>query len=75
MMVIGAVANILIGIGIAFRKTARIALYGALLLCVIYFITSTILMSWLWLDPLGPMLKIVPIIVLNLIARAILSDR
>jgi uncharacterized protein YbjT (DUF2867 family) len=75
MMVIGAVADILIGIGIAFRKTARIALYGALLLCVIYLITSTILVSWLWLDPLGPMLKIVPIIVLNLIALAILSDR
>jgi uncharacterized protein YbjT (DUF2867 family) len=75
MMVIGALVDILIGIGIAFRRTARFALYGALLLCVIYLITSTTLVPWLWLDPLGPILKIVPIIVLNLIALAILSDR
>ena len=29
----------------------------------------------LWIDPLGPMLKICPIIVLNLVALAILDDR
>jgi hypothetical protein len=30
---------------------------------------------WLWYDPLGPMLKISPIVVLNLVALAILEDR
>jgi hypothetical protein len=29
----------------------------------------------LWLEPLGPMLKILPIIVLNVVALAILEDR
>jgi len=30
---------------------------------------------WLWLDPLGPMLKIGPVMVFNLMALAILDDR
>jgi hypothetical protein len=29
----------------------------------------------LWLDPVGPMLKIFPIIALNLVALAIVDDR
>jgi hypothetical protein len=34
-----------------------------------------VLVPRLWADPLGPMLKILPIVVLNLVALAILDDR
>jgi hypothetical protein len=34
-----------------------------------------VLVPRLWADPLGPMLKIGPIIALNLVALAILDDR
>ena len=71
----GAAADTLIGINIAFRRTARIALYTALLLSLVYVVIGTILAPWLWIDPLGPMLKIGPILVLHLVAIAILSDR
>jgi hypothetical protein len=38
-------------------------------------ITGTILLPGLWKEPLGPMLKVVPILVLNLTALAVLENR
>jgi uncharacterized protein YbjT (DUF2867 family) len=71
----GASADILIGIGIAFRRTARIALWAAFAISVAYVIIGTILVPRLWEDPLGPMLKIWPIMVFNLVAIAMVDDR
>jgi uncharacterized protein YbjT (DUF2867 family) len=71
----GAIADILIGVGIAFRRSCRIALYGALAISVFYAVAGTILLPSLWLDPLGPMLKIWPIMALVMVALAIRTDR
>ena len=71
----GALADILIGVGIAFRRTARPALWAALALSAAYVVLGTLLAPQLWADPLGPLLKIVPIVVLHLMALAILDDR
>jgi hypothetical protein len=64
-----------IGIMIAGRSTARLGLYAAFGISIAYAIIGTILVPWMWYDPLGPMLKIGPIIVFNLVALAILEDR
>jgi uncharacterized protein YbjT (DUF2867 family) len=74
-VIAGALADLCIGIGIAFRRTARPALYAALLLSLAYVVIGTILVPRLWIDPLGPMLKIWPVLALNLVALAILEDR
>ncbi|HEX2255702.1 MAG TPA: SDR family oxidoreductase [Afifellaceae bacterium] len=74
-VIAGALADILIGVAIAFRRTARPGLYAALALSVFYAVTGTLLMPSLWIDPIGPMLKIVPIIVLHFVALAMLDDR
>jgi uncharacterized protein YbjT (DUF2867 family) len=74
-IVLGAVADILIGIGIAFRRSCRIALYGALAVSTFYAVAGTILLPGLWFDPLGPMLKIWPIMALLVVALAIRTDR
>jgi uncharacterized protein YbjT (DUF2867 family) len=74
-VVAGALADLCIGVGIAFRRTARPALYAALALSLMYVVIGTILVPRLWIDPLGPMLKIWPILALNLVALAILEDR
>jgi hypothetical protein len=74
-VVAGAVADIVVGLGIAFRRTARLALYAAIGVSIFYGIAATALAPILWSDPLGPLLKIAPILVLNLVALAILSDR
>jgi uncharacterized protein YbjT (DUF2867 family) len=74
-VVAGALADIMIGIAIAVRRTTRIGLYAALAISVFYTVAGTAILPSLWLDPLGPMLKIWPILVLNLVALAILEDR
>ena len=74
-VVAGALADILIGLAILYRPTSRYGLYAGLAISVTYAIVGTILVPRLWSDPLGPMLKIWPIMVFNLLALAILEDR
>jgi len=74
-VVAGAAADICIGIGIAFRRTAKCALYAALALSVTYVIIGTVLVPRLWINPIGPLLKIWPIMALILVAIAIVEDR
>jgi hypothetical protein len=71
----GAIADIAIGLAIAIRPSARGGLYAALVISIFYLVSGTILMPHLWLEPLGPMLKILPIMALNLLLLAILEDR
>jgi uncharacterized protein YbjT (DUF2867 family) len=74
-IIAGAVSDIVIGVGIAWRKTTRPALYAGVGISIAYAVIGTILVPRLWADPLGPMLKIWPVIALNLILIAILRDR
>ncbi|MEX2495514.1 MAG: SDR family oxidoreductase [Woeseia sp.] len=74
-IIAGAIADIAIGIGVAFRRTAKAALYAALGLSLFYLISGTFILPRLWADPIGPMMKIWPITVLMLVAIAILEDR
>jgi hypothetical protein len=53
----------------------RYGLYGALALSLFYAAAGTILRPDLWIEPLGPLLKIIPIFVLHLVALAILDER
>jgi uncharacterized protein YbjT (DUF2867 family) len=74
-VIAGALADIAIGAGIAFRRTSRAALFAALSISIFYMIAGTFVLPQLWLDPVGPMLKIWPIMALNLVALAMLDDR
>ena len=71
----GALADIAVGSGIGWRPLTRCALYGALVLSLFYLGAGTILRPDLWGEPLGPLLKILPILALQLIALAILDER
>ena len=68
-------ADILIGLAILYRPTSRAGLYAALLISLAYAGIGTVLLPRLWSDPLGPMLKIGPIMVLIAVALAIREDR
>jgi hypothetical protein len=72
---LGALADIAIGVAIAIRRTAGPALHAALALSVAYLVLGTLRLPWMWADPLGPLLKVLPIMVLNLVALAVLDDR
>jgi uncharacterized protein YbjT (DUF2867 family) len=75
LAVAGSVADLAIGLGILVRRTARAALVAALALSLFYLLAATLLLPGLWADPLGPLVKIAPILLLNLVALAILEDR
>jgi hypothetical protein len=75
LVLAGGIADIAIGIGIAVRRTSRLALWAAFSVSLFYLIAATLTLPLLWTDPLGPLMKVAPILVLNLVALAILEDR
>jgi uncharacterized protein YbjT (DUF2867 family) len=74
-VIAGGVADLAIGVGIAWRRTSRVALLAALGLSVFYLLAGSVLLPRLWAEPLGPMLKIFPIFLLMLVALVMLRDR
>lgn len=71
----GALVDIAIGVGIAFRRSARLALWAALGISAAYLVAGTILAPQLWAEPLGALTKIIPIAMLTVLSLAICEDR
>lgn len=71
----GAAIDLLVGGAMLFRRSARAALLAALGVSLLYILLGTLLIPALWTDPLGPMLKIGPILALNLLCLATLDER
>jgi uncharacterized protein YbjT (DUF2867 family) len=74
-VIAGGLADLAIGAAILWRRTTRLGLIAALLLTLGYIVIGTAILPELWRDPLGPMMKVWPILVLNLILLAILDER
>lgn len=68
-----AIVDIAIGIAFAFRKYASAACWAAVVVSKFYLVASTFTVPSLWIDPLGPLVKVVPAIVLAFAARAVLD--
>ena len=75
LAVAGALADLVIGLGIAWRRTARPALWAGVGLAAFSALAASALLPRLWLDPLGPLVKILPILALHAVALATLRDR
>jgi uncharacterized protein YbjT (DUF2867 family) len=75
MTAFGAIIDIVLGIGVAVRSSARMALIGMLVISGLYLLLGTILAPALWLDPLGRLVKIVPLLMLIVFALAVLDER
>jgi hypothetical protein len=74
-VIAGACADLAIGAAILWRRTARWGLWAALFITMTYVILGSFIAPRLWREPLGPMVKVFPIMVLNLVAMAIREDR
>jgi uncharacterized protein YbjT (DUF2867 family) len=74
-VVAGGIADLLVFALIVWRPTARLGLFAAIAFSLAYIVAGTILLPGLWRDPLGPMMKIWPILALNLVCLAILDER
>ncbi len=74
-VVFWALIDIAIGVAFAVRRYASFACWAAAGVSVFYLLVSTVAIPNLWLDPLGPLVKILPGIVLALVARAVVDTR
>jgi uncharacterized protein YbjT (DUF2867 family) len=61
--------------GVLFKPYSRIALIGMIATTLVYLAGGTVLEPSLWLDPLGPLVKTIPSLVLTLAMLAILEER
>lgn len=64
-----------LGVLILMRPFARVALYGMLAVTLAYLAGGTLLEPSLWLYPLGPLVKVLPSILLTVATLAVLEER
>ena len=74
-VVFWAIVDLGIAGAFVFRKYAPLACWAAIGVSLFYLVASTLVVPQLWLDPLGPLVKVIPGIVLALVARAALETR
>lgn len=70
-----ALADVAAGMAIAVRRICAIGLASGITLALAYLAAASLVAPTLWIDPLGPLVKVVPIIVLMLAALAMLRER
>jgi hypothetical protein len=70
-----SIADILVGVAIAWRQTCRIGLMAGIALSLFYMATAAVITPSMWLEPLGALVKTGPAIVLMLVALAMLDER
>lgn len=75
LTLVTSLADIGLGLAAAFRRTVRPALLGMIGLSLCYLATASVLQPSLWLDPLGVLVKVIPQIVLAVVALAIVEER
>src|SRR4051812_17585326 len=59
-----AISGIALGMMVWWGRTTTVALVGMALVSLVYMIGGTVWRRDLWWDPLGPLLKMLPILVL-----------
>ncbi len=75
LVVGGAALDIILGGAILYRPWAKSACVGMIVLTLAYLVSGTLLTAALWLDPLGPFVKVLPSMVLALTVASILENR
>ena len=75
IVAVGAGADVIIGTLIAWRPASQTGLWGAIATSLFYAIAGTVLRPDLWNEPLGPLMKILPILTLHFVALAVLEER
>jgi uncharacterized protein YbjT (DUF2867 family) len=67
--------DIALGLAVLFRAFARRACHAMIAVALGYLFFGTLLTPALWLDPLGPLVKVFPSIMLALVTSAVLEER
>ena len=75
LVLVGSLADLAIAAGLLFRPALKWALGGGAALAGAYALGATIVRPDLWLDPLGSMVKVLPVIALSLLCLAMAEER
>ena len=70
-----AVIDLVLAGAILIRKYAKLACWGMIGVSLFYLLASSLIVPALWLDPLGPMVKVLPSLGLALVVRVLLESR
>ncbi|MBO6549816.1 MAG: SDR family oxidoreductase [Rhizobiales bacterium] len=70
-----AVIDLVLAGAILIRRYAKLACWGMIGVSLFYLLASTLIVPSLWLDPLGPMVKVLPSLGLALVVRVLLESR
>lgn len=71
----GGVIDVALGLLILFRPLTSAALKGIIAVCLAYAAGAALLAPDLWLDPLGPMVKVAPALMLAVVGLAVVEER
>jgi uncharacterized protein YbjT (DUF2867 family) len=74
-VILGAWFDVVMGLMLCVRAAARFTLILMLVATVGYLAAGTLLAPQLWLDPLGPLTKIIPMLVATALTLAIIDER
>ncbi|HET9814989.1 MAG TPA: DoxX-like family protein, partial [Xanthobacteraceae bacterium] len=75
VIVAGALLDLALGLALLVRRTARAVLLAMLALTALYLVIATVLDTHLWTDPLGRLMKTIPVMCMMLFALAVLDER
>ena len=75
IIVFTALVDCVLGITVLFRRYTRTAIWGMILVSCFYLASASIVAPNLWIDPIGPLVKVVPAILLAIATLAILEER
>jgi uncharacterized protein YbjT (DUF2867 family) len=67
--------DVLLGLLVLYRPRTRLALCGMAAVTLAYLAGSLLVEPSIWLDPLGPMVKTIPALMLMIVALATLDER
>ncbi|TYC64439.1 SDR family oxidoreductase [Rhodobacterales bacterium] len=71
----GSVVDIALGLGVLVRRWSRLACLGMVAVSLVYLLMGSLLTPALWLDPLGPFVKILPSAMLAVLVALVLEKR
>lgn len=71
----GSIADLVLGLAIMKRSWTRAACFGMISVSAVYLLAATVFVPALWLDPLGPLVKVLPSMMLALMVALMLERR
>ncbi|WP_299927224.1 SDR family oxidoreductase [uncultured Pelagimonas sp.] len=74
-VVFWSLIDMALAVALLWRPWAQRACLGMIAVCLIYLGLGTLVTPAMWLDPLGPLPKIAPALVLSLVTWALLEER